>query len=397
MPTNPYKSIMKKLILLLFALQLSLFTCWAAPKTPAQQLLERLAKIQKKGYMYGHQDDPFYGITWEWETGRSDTYELVGDYPGVMGFDLGGIEKGDQKNLDSVPFTRIREEIINHHERGGIITLSWHLRNPLLGTTAWIENDIKAYNEAVEALQKVGRSDLVGQLDNPRHTVKAMIPGGKVHGEFRVWLKRLTDFITSLRDQKGNQIPVIFRPWHESSGGWFFWGDSNCSKEEYLALWNCTQDIVNATPTGQGTLGDYLIWSFSPSYGGQWTDEQYLSRYPGDDRVQLIGDDGYQWGTEEAFRTMLDYNLAHVTQIAQAHGKLIALTECGYINSPDPTWWTRVVKPIVEKYPICYLLPWRNFKKEHFGASKDASTADDFKQWASQKNFLFIKDIKKIK
>lgn len=388
---------MKKLILLLFALQFSLFTCWAAPKTPAQQLLERLAKIQKKGYMYGHQDDPFYGITWEWETGRSDTYELVGDYPGVMGFDLGGIEKGDQKNLDSVPFTRIREEIINHHERGGIITLSWHLRNPLLGTTAWIENDIKAYDEAVAALQKVGRADLISQIDNPRHTVKAMIPGGKVHGEFRLWLKRLTDFITSLQDKKGNQIPVIFRPWHESSGGWFFWGDSNCSREEYLALWNCTQDIVNAVPTSGGKLGDYLIWSFSPSYGGQWTDEQYLSRYPGDDRVQLIGDDDYQWGTEEAFRTMLDYNLAHITRIAQAHGKLIALTECGYINSPDPTWWTRVVKPIIEKYPICYLLPWRNFKKEHFGASKDASTAADFKQWASQKNFLFIKDIKKIK
>lgn len=388
---------MKKLILLFFTFHFSLFTCEAAPKTPAQQLLERLAKIQQKGYMYGHQDDPFYGITWEWETGRSDTYDLVGDYPGVMGFDLGGIEKGDQKNLDSVPFTRIREEIINQHERGGIITLSWHLRNPLLGTTAWIENDIKAYNEAVAALQKVGRSDLIGQLDNPRHTVRAMIPGGKVHAEFRVWLKRLTDFITSLRDKKGQQIPVIFRPWHESSGGWFFWGDSNCSKEEYLALWNCTQDIVNATTTSQGTLGDYLIWSFSPSYGGQWTEAQYLSRYPGDDRVQLIGDDGYQWGTEEAFRTMLDYNLSHITQIAQAHGKLIALTECGYANSPDATWWTRVVQPIIEKYPICYLLPWRNYKKEHFGASKDAATAADFKQWAAQKKFLFVRDIKKIK
>lgn len=388
---------MKKLILLLFTFQLSLFVCAAAPKTAAQQLLDRLAKIQKKGYMYGHQDDPFYGITWEWESGRSDTYELVGDYPGVMGFDLGGIEKGDLKNLDSVPFNLIRQEIINHHQRGGIITLSWHLRNPLLGTTAWIENDIKAYDEAVAALQKIGRDDLVRNIDNPRHTVRAMIPGGKSHALFCQWLTRLTDFITSLRDSRGRQIPVIFRPWHESSGGWFFWGDSNCSREEYLALWNYTQDFLNAIPVDGGKLGDYLVWSFSPSYGGQWTDEQYLSRYPGDDRVQLIGDDGYQWGTEEAFRTMLDYNLSHITRIAQEHGKLMALTECGYINSPDATWWTRVVKPIIERYPICYLLPWRNFKKEHFGASKDASTADDFRQWARQKQFLFVNDIKKIK
>lgn len=388
---------MKKLILLLFTFHFSLFACEAAPKTPSQQLLERLAKIQRKGYMYGHQDDPFYGITWEWEKGRSDTKELVGDYPAVMGFDLGGIEKGDEKNLDSVPFTRIREEIINHYERGGIITLSWHLRNPLLGTTAWIENDIKAYEEAVAALQKVGRGDLVGNIDNPKHTVRAMIPGGKAHGTYRIWLGRVSEFITSLRDKNGKQIPVIFRPWHENSGGWFFWGNSNCSKEEYLALWNCTQDILNATPTNDGTLADYLVWSYSPSYSGQWTTEQFMERYPGDDRVQLIGDDDYQWGTEEAFRTMLDYNLAHITEIAKAHGKLIALTECGYVNSPDASWWTRVVQPIIENYPICYLLPWRNYKKEHFGASKDAATAEDFKTWSAQKQFLFLNDIKKVK
>ena len=124
----------------------------ANAKTPRQQLLDRLVKIQKRGYMYGHQDDPFYGITWNWDEGRSDTYELVGDYPAVMGFDLGGIEVGDLKNLDSVPFNRIRQEIIAHHERGGIITISWHPRNPLLGTTAWIESDIAAYKDAVKAL-----------------------------------------------------------------------------------------------------------------------------------------------------------------------------------------------------------------------------------------------------
>ena len=106
-------------------------------KTPAQKLFKRLAKIQKKGYMMGHQDDPFYGLTWEWDEGRSDVLATVGDYPAVMGFDLGGIEVGDKKNLDSVPFTRIRQEIINHHERGGIITISWHPRNPLTGGTAW--------------------------------------------------------------------------------------------------------------------------------------------------------------------------------------------------------------------------------------------------------------------
>ena len=112
-----------------------------AQPTPAQALITRLDSLRQKGYMYAHQDDPFYGVTWQWERGRSDTYELVGDYPALMGFDLGGIEMGDAKNLDSVPFTWIREEAIKHVERGGIITFSWHPRNPRTGGTAWDVTD----------------------------------------------------------------------------------------------------------------------------------------------------------------------------------------------------------------------------------------------------------------
>ena len=174
----------------------------AAKPLPRQQLINRLAKIQQKGYMYGHQDDPFYGITWEWDNDRSDTYDLVGDYPGVMGFDLGGLEMGDAKNLDSVPFTRMRQEIILQHERGGIVTISWHPRNPLLGTTAWIEKDLKAYNEAVSALKKIGREDLVSQIDNPQNTVKSLLPGGKMADKFQLWLKRISDSCNPKRQKR---------------------------------------------------------------------------------------------------------------------------------------------------------------------------------------------------
>jgi mannan endo-1,4-beta-mannosidase len=91
----------------------------------------------------------------------------------------------------------------------------------------------------------------------------------------------------------------------------------------------------------------------------------------------------------------LTADLTLITAIAKKHGKLIALTECGYQNSPDATWWQRVFKPIVEQFPVCYFLPWRNYKKDHFGASPAATTADDFKAWAAQKRFLFNKDIQK--
>lgn len=361
----------------------------AFAQTPAEKLLNRMAKIQKKGYMYGHQDDPFYGITWDWDYDRSDTYELVGDYPGVMGFDLGGLEVGDAKNLDSVPFTRIHDEIIKHHERGGIITLSWHPRNPLLGTTAWIGNDSIAYKEAVAALCKIKQCNIAKQVDNPMHTVKEILPGGKCNAKFQQWLQRITDFLLSLKDSKGNQIPVIFRPWHENTGSWFWWGKDCCSVKEYLDLWTLTEDFIG----GQGNLKDCIVWSYSPS----WASPAALERYPGDDRIQLLGTDVYQWGSEADFINQVETEMKLLTEQAQQRNKLCAITECGYQNSPDATWWQRVFKPIVEKYQFSYLLPWRNYSGEHFGASKDAKTADDFKAWAAQKNFLFLKDIKKIK
>lgn len=386
---------MKKIAILITFLtfNLSLLTLSAAKQTPAEQLIQRLLKIQKKGYMYGHQDDPFYGITWEYEDGRSDTKDLVGDYPAVMGFELGGIEMDDAKNLDSVPFNRMRDEIIAHYNRGGIITISWHPRNPLLGTTAWIENDIKAYNEAVAALEKINQSALAKQVLNPATTVKNILPGGTKHSYFLSWLGKLNKFLTSLKDSKGNQIPFIFRPYHENTGSWFWWGKNLCSDKEYLDLWAMTQDFINITEVKGGKMKDYIIWSYSPS----WSDPSALKRYPGDNRIQLLGSDAYQWGTEEAFKAQLDTELSLLTKLGKEHNKVIALTECGYQNSPDPTWWQRVFKPVIEKYKFSYFLPWRNYSKEHFGASKDAKTAEDFKAWAKAKNLLFCNDIKKIK
>lgn len=63
-------------------------------KTQSEQLMERLQLLQQKGYMFGHQDDPFYGLTWEYVADSSDVKNVCGDWPAVMGFELGGIEMG---------------------------------------------------------------------------------------------------------------------------------------------------------------------------------------------------------------------------------------------------------------------------------------------------------------
>ena len=103
-----------------------------------ENLLENLKLLGDSSvYLFGHHDDTVYGIGWEADYSndstvhqRSDVKSVCNDYPALLSFDLGHIELGDSLNLDGVPFRRIRQEIIAHHDRGGMITLSWHLDNP---------------------------------------------------------------------------------------------------------------------------------------------------------------------------------------------------------------------------------------------------------------------------
>lgn len=379
-------------VLLLIGMSLSL---QAASLSPRDQLLNRLKKIQTKGYMYGHQDDPFYGATWAYEDGRSDTKDLAGDYPGIMGFDLGGIEVGDQKNLDSVPFDVMRAEIIRQHERGGVITLSWHPRNPYLGTTAWIEKDLILYDEAVAYFQHIGQQASEHMLPNPKHTVAAVLPGGEAHETFALWLNRVRDFMASLCDSKGQPIPFIFRPWHEYNGSWFWWGENNCTAAEYKQLWCMTQDYLNAELPGQ------IVWANTPNLREENTLAHFLERWPGDERVDILGPDAYQWTADESqaerFRRNVTRELTFIADYAAQHGLLIALTECGCKNDVYATWWTTVLQPAVEKFPIVYVLTWRNYVTEHFGALPNSLSSEDFLQFYRHPRTLFVRDIKKIK
>ena len=343
---------------------------------PQGQLLEdRLAKLCQKGYMAGHQDDPFYGIGWAYEDGKSDVKLTTGDYPAVMGFDLGGIEMGDDKNLDSVPFTRIHDELLAHVKRGGIVTLSWHPRNPV--TTA---------PDGGRGVQKFPEGSAWDVKDAT--IVRQILPGGEKHERFLSWMKRVGDFIETLKDENGQRVPIIFRPWHENNGSWFWWGQKLCSDEEFKGLWNMLQDYLN----GRGL--DNLLWSYSPNLDGGWTLERFMQRYPGNDRVTLIGEDAYQWGTEADFVTALNRDLTFLTQFAKDNGKLLAMTECGLQNIPDATWFTRVLKPQMDKYPICYFLLWRNAEHEYFGPAPSLPCAADYRKLYQADNTLFLNDIK---
>jgi hypothetical protein len=343
-------------------------------KTVAQQLMERLDTLRSKGYMFGHQDDPFYGLTWDYQPDSSDVKNVCGDWPAVMGFELGGIEMGDAKNLDSVPFTRMAEEIIKHYERGGIVTISWHPRNP-----------VTTIDGGGLAGQKFPEGTAWDVSDTT--VVKQVLEGGEKHEKFLLWMRRVADFLDQLKTADGQKVPIIFRPWHENTGSWFWWGERLCTADEYKGLWNLLQDYLN----GRGF--DNLLWAYSPGMAANLDEAKYLERYPGDDRISLVGIDGYQWGSKEDFVAQLDANLAMLTKFAADRGKIAALTECGLKNLTDPTWWTSTLTPVLDKHQISYFLVWRNYKKEWFGPSPSQPDAPYFKEMYAKKNVLFLKEI----
>lgn len=187
-----------------------------------EDLLEFLKTVSARDkFLFGHHDDTVYGVGWVGEEAQSDVKNVCGDYPALIGFDLGGLETGQDRNLDGVEFDRIRQEIIRHFQRGGVITLSWHCDNPLSGGQAWVADSLRT---------------LEGQ------TVKSILEEGEIQDKFVSWLDGIAAFLGSLETPEGIKVPVIFRPWHEHTGSWFWWGQNHCSPEEFQALWRLTVD-----------------------------------------------------------------------------------------------------------------------------------------------------------
>lgn len=342
-------------------------SCGTRRESPADSLRRKLSATVNDGrIMYGHQDDLMYGHSWNTagsgEYTRSDVKDACGMYPAVYGLDLGGIETAEANNLDGNPFAWMRESAVVHHKRGGIVTFSWHPRNPLTGGDAWDVSSDKA--------------------------VASILEGGENHGMFLEWLSHAADFLSSLKTEDGKSIPVIFRPWHEHTGSWFWWGRGLCSAEEYKSLWEMTYDYM----TIERGL-DNLVWAYSPGAGGI-TEEIYMERWPGDEMVDMIGVDCYQYSTKEEFASDLRKSLDIMAKVGGERGKLLAVTETGYEGIPDGTWWTGTLLPAISDYPVAYVLTWRNAwdKPGHFYAPfPGQASAEDFRNFAALDKISMLK------
>ncbi|WP_299291601.1 glycosyl hydrolase [uncultured Mucilaginibacter sp.] len=321
-----------------------------------KMLYSNMQKLVQSKVIFGHQDDLAYGVGWAYEKGRSDVKSTAGVYPGVYGWELGHLELDSAKNLDGVPFNNIISYVKEVYARGGINEFSWHFNDPVTGATAW---------------------------STPTSTVKQIIPGGNHHEAFVKYLDKFAAFANQLKGPKGEMIPVIFRPFHEHTGSWFWWGNKECTPEEYIALWRFTIDYLRNTKK----LHNLLIGYSAADYA---IEKDYLERYPGDAYVDIIGFDAYMDKDADYFKKDLENRYQILEKVATEHHKVPALTEVGYQRIPDPNWWTQVLLPVISKYKTAYVLTWRNWKTEHYFAPYpgQASVAD-FKKFYADPHIIF--------
>jgi len=348
-----------------------------------ENMLENLKLQGGSGlYMFGHHDDTVYGIGWEADysndstvSAKSDVKSVCGDLPAVLSFDLGHIELGDDKNLDGVPFERIRKEAINHFDHGGMVTLSWHLDNPLSGGTSWVADSLR---------------------DIEKNTVASVLEGGEKHELFLGWLDKVADFLNSLETPYGVKVPVVFRPWHEHTGSWFWWGQNLCTAEQYKELWQMTAERLKYN----GVVNALL--AYSPGTEPDGDVDKYIERYPGDEVIDVLGLDSYCFAPEAdtlqiaEYVQKLDKNLGMIAKVAKDHSKAMALTETGYEGIKTENWWTETLAPVLAKHPVSYVLVWRNARERptHYYAPYPGHTSmSDFVRFYNLNETLFLHDV----
>lgn len=340
-----------------------------------QRLYDRLLAVKGKGFYFGMHDATGYGVGWRGDNDRSDIKSVCGDYPAFSGW---GADYSPCRLAHGEGFEEARYKIRLFHRQGGFNTIEWHAENPYGGDFRW-EN----------------------HADKTKNVVASVLPGGENHAKFRAQLDNLANFFGTLVDDEGEKIPIIFRPWHEHTGGWFWWGDGNCTVEEYKALWRFTVDYLSVQ-----RKVDNLLYAYSTDrFRGR---EHYLRHYPGDEYIDILGLDNY-WDLREGRTDLPAFveQLRIIAALGNEKGKPAALTETGPLNKDnqgmlgEKDWYTnKLLRALLwdeQTRQISYVMAWRNDNPGHFHVPYPGHpSVPDFLEFYKSPSTIFMSDIAKV-
>lgn len=222
--------------------------------------------------------------------------KLTGKYPAILGLDL--IEYSPSRVAHGSNGASVEYAIEWYNYDGGIVSLCWH----------WNAPDIYLKNSEEQPWFK-------GFYAEASTISLDKIMNGKDEEGYDLLMSDIDAIAVELKRLQDAGVPVLWRPLHEASGGWFWWG--NCEAESYKKLWNIMYDKL----TNEHKLNN-LIWVWN-GQSPEW--------YPGDETVDIIGEDIYAG------------NRVYTSQIgkftsAQKYSsdkKMIAMTENGCLFDPD--------------------------------------------------------------
>ncbi len=319
--------------------------------------------------LFGHQDPTAYGVGWWPEPGepaesvevKADVYRVTGDFAPVYGWGIDDPHR-EERNIDGIEWALMHDLIVRGYERGGVHVFSWHGDNPKTGGSAW---------------------------DTTR-VVRDLLPGAALHDTLKARLDGIAEFIDGL-EFEGRKIPVIFRPYHEHNGSWFWWGAGHCTPDEYVALWRFTVEYLR---DAKGL--HHVLYAYSPDRFSR--EDEYLERYPGDEFVDILGfDDYYDFYGAGRTPDMFAESMATVARLAVERGKVAAFTETGLNALPNPHWYTEVLLPALKSRPmtsrIAFLMVWRNARPDHFYVPYPGhESVDDFREFIADPMILLERD-----
>jgi mannan endo-1,4-beta-mannosidase len=273
----------------------------AQPVTPhaspeALALLQFLYRISGKSTLTGQHCVPLGG-----STRLAGVQKVTGHYPAVFGQDFGFSEPG---TWDGINFRQaIVDEAIRRHQEGFVIVLMWHAVRP-------IEDEPVTFEQSIQ-----------GKLSD-REWEELLTPGTRLNER---WKSQVDVIAWYLKQLKYAGVPVIWRPYHEMNGGWFWWGKRPADfKRLYRMMFERFVGFHGL---------DNLLWTYGANELNPSVDA-YDVYYPGSDVVDILTTDVYRGG----FATK-DYEAL----LALAGNKPIALAEVGTAPSEEtlgaqPRW-----------------------------------------------------------
>lgn len=253
--------------------------------------------------------------------GSTDCKDITGSHPAFIESDFEWYIHKEHKAEWATD--AIREA----YKQGIVVGYCYHLRGIK-------SNDFYAFKDNKKTADSTLLRDIVSNSD--RKTNKAL----------EWYLHRLDSVVIPTFKELG--FPLIYRPFHEMTGGWFWWGTSCCTKEEFVKMYRLTVDYFRSN----GVKNVLFAWSPDKS-----SDSTF---YPGDEYVDIIGYDGYDVG-------LVDYNqipafvsnVAALADFAQKHNKIVAVTETGTGKLLEaPEYWTKNILESLNSDPIASKVSW---------------------------------------